>query len=119
MKSLTCHRSVDVQQVFLRAQNGSALGDEPQRHCLLHAALLGQVALQHVHLGLPIAVKHLLGRQPVAGGERDGCGNERGEGVDAPIRCTLTDTSSIPWLRKLNEGFWEARTSNMCVEALL
>lgn len=86
MKSLTCHRSVDVQQVLLRAQNGSALGDEPQRHRLLHAALLGQVALQHVHLGLPIAVKDLLGRQPVAGGERDGCGNERGEGVDAPIR---------------------------------
>lgn len=91
MESLTCHRSVDVQQVLLRAQNGSALADEPQCHRLLHAALLGQVGFQHVHLGFPIAVKHLLGRQPVAGGERDGCENEREKGVDAPMRCAFND----------------------------
>lgn len=74
----TCHGSVDVQQVLLSTQDGGALPDKSQRHRLLHAALLSEVGLQHVHFGLPIGVEHLFRRQPMAGGERDGCQGIKG-----------------------------------------
>lgn len=74
---LTCHGSLDVQQVLLGTQDCGALSYEPQSHRLLHAALLGEVSFQHVHFGLPLAVKHLFSCQPVTGGERDSCGDEK------------------------------------------
>lgn len=74
---LTCHRSLDVQQVLLGTQDCGALSYEPQSHRLLHAALLGEVSFQHVHFGLPLAVKHLFSCQPVTGGEWDSCGDEK------------------------------------------
>lgn len=92
----TCHGSVDVQQVLLSAQDGGALPNKSQRHRLLHAALLCEVGLQHVHFGLPISVEHLLRRQPVAGGERDGCrGIKRKKKMIVLIHLQLTDTRLI------------------------
>lgn len=69
--SLTCHGCLYVQQVLLSPQDGRSLSDEPEGHALLYAALLGQVAFEHVHFGLPITVKHLLGCEPVTWREGD------------------------------------------------
>lgn len=70
----TCDGRVDVQDGFLLTQDGRPLVDDPQRHGLLHAALLGQVGLQQVNAGLPLAVEHFLHCEAVTQREGDGWG---------------------------------------------